>query len=285
MENTPLAVIGGGNMGHAIVAGGLSSHVLDRTLVVVAEPDVQKHAGFASLGVTVVAGVAMALESLVEFEKKNRDGPRAQLLLAVKPPMLDEVASEIRPWITDRVVISVLAGTPSPRVRAALGPGSRVVRAMPNLPAKIRQGATALCRGDGALPGDDGFAQRLFTGVGPLVVTIDESLIDAFTAVAGSGPAYVFYLAEAMTTAAIELGFDPKTAGEIVRQTVAGAGNLLAESREDASTLRTAVTSKGGTTQAALKVMDSREAKRVMIDAIMAARDRGAEIASGNHGH
>jgi len=149
---------------------------------------------------------------------------------------------------------------------------------MPNLPAKIRQGITALCAGAGTRPGDDSFAREIFGGVGPMVVTIEESLMDAFTAVAGSGPAYVFYLAEAMIQASVRLGFDEPTARDIVRETIAGAGNLLADSAEAPEKLRAAVTSKGGTTEAACKKLDEAGVMPAIVEAIRAARDRGREI-------
>src|SRR5690606_13250813 len=159
-------------------------------------------------------------------------------------------------------------------------PNAAVVRAMPNLPARIRQGATAICLGDGAAPGDDDFALALFRGIGPLVLRIDESLMDAFTAVAGSGPAYLFYLAEAMTRAATELGFDAPAAREIVKATLAGSASLLAQSSESPADLRAAVTSKGGTTEAATTVLDNAGVMNAIVRAITAARDRGRELAN-----
>ncbi len=274
----PLAIIGGGTMGRAIVEGGMTSLALHFAPVVVAEPDVTKHGAFRKLDVTAVVGsAAEAMERLGEFE--HAYGGRGQVLLAVKPQMLGAVAGEIGGRIGERIVITVMAGTPGAKVRAALGGECRVVRAMPNLAAKIRQGTTAVCLSAGAREGDDAFARHIFQGVGQLVVTIDESMMDAFTAVAGSGPAYVFYLAEAMVRAAVELGFDEKMAADIVRETVAGAGALLGEAFDTPEQLRKAVTSKGGTTEAALKVLEESGVPSTIVRALAAARDRGRTLA------
>lgn len=277
-RNPPLAIVGGGNMGLAIASGGMAgTGPLMRGFVTVAEPDEAKRAAFTALGVATFASAVEAIGAVIAKEEKPGD---AQVLLAVKPQMLAGLAEQSRELFAaeSRVVISILAGTPTARVRAMLGPGARVVRAMPNLPAKIRQGTTALCAGAGTRPGDDAFAREIFAGVGPLVVTIDESLMDAFTAVAGSGPAYVFYLAEAMIQAGVRLGFDEPTARDLARETIAGAGNLLAESDEGPEKLRAAVTSKGGTTEAACKKLDEAGVMPALVEAIRAARDRGREL-------
>jgi pyrroline-5-carboxylate reductase len=197
---------------------------------------------------------------------------------AFEHALIAAVSAELAGRVGERVVISILAGMPGHRVREALGGRCRVVRAMPNLPAKIGHGATAVCMAAGARDGDDEFARRLFEGVGRLVVTIDESMMDAFTAVAGSGPAYLFLLAEAMVHAAAEIGFDEATANDIVRQTIAGAAALLSESVEAAGELRKAVTSKGGTTEAALRVLNDAGFTRALQRAVTAARDRGREL-------
>lgn len=271
MDHTtvPLAILGGGNMGRAILLGGISGGFLCKDCVVVAEPDTSKHAVIADTGVRIFTSARAALEVF---------GSDGQVLLAVKPQMLPALADEIRGIIGARVVISILAGTPGSRIRERLGPAVSVIRAMPNLPATIRQGATAICLSDGAATGDDDLARSLFQSVGQVVITIDESMMDAFTAVAGSGPAYVFYLAEAMVRAAVDVGFDETTAIQIVRETIAGSAALLAQSFDDPAALRAAVTSKGGTTAAATQVLDQANVIETFRRAIAAARDRGAEL-------
>lgn len=284
MTATPLLIIGGGNMGCAIVVGGLGAAVLDASCVGVAEPVdgqrgrlVQAVRAVGRGEVAVFASARQGIEWLAEREVQG--GDRGQILLAVKPQMLAGLASEIGTTVGDRVVITILAGTPGAKVQAALGVSARIVRAMPNLPASIRRAATAVCKSDGAREGDDEFALRLFRGIGPCVVSIEERLMNAFTGLAGSGPAYVFYLAEAMIDAAERMGFDRNTASKVVRQTIEGSGALLAESTESPGALRASVTSKGGTTQAAMSVLEQHHVKAWIVEAILAAEARGSELA------
>lgn len=276
----PLVFIGGGNMAQAILRGGAGSKVLDPARVAVAEPDPEKR---RLLTPAPAAAVATASEALAWLRRVERAPGEGQVLLAVKPQSLGVVAGEIGPLLGSarRVVISILAGTTSGLIREALGGSVAVVRAMPNLPAKIGRGTTAVALGAGAAAGDEEAAMRIFGGIGRVVVRIDESLMDAFTAVAGSGPAYVFYLAEAMMRAAVELGFEEETAGRIVRETVAGAAAMMAEAVEPPAALRAAVTSKGGTTEAAVRVLEEAGVMGAVVRAITAARDRGRELAGG----
>lgn len=276
----PLAVIGGGNMGRAIVAGAIAANALDPARVIVAEIDPGKHAAFTTLGVAVTTSAAFAGAWL-----RQRDEPHpGQVLLAVKPQMLSAAASEVFPACghDSRVIISILAGTTTTRIAGAaaqLGVRSpRVVRAMPNLPAAIGKGATAVCLGAGTHEADASMALALFRGIGPVVQRIDENLMDAFTAVAGSGPAYLFYLAQAMIDGARVVGFDESAARSVVAQTLDGAAAMLAASTDPPAILRAAVTSKGGTTAAATSVLDQRAVAQAICDAIVAARDRGREL-------
>lgn len=265
-----IAMIGGGTMGRAIVEGAIRAGVVGAREWLVVEPDAGKRRGFEALGVATVASGA---------ELAGRIEAGTQVMLAVKPQSLEAVAAEVAQLEWDRVVISILAGTRSATIRAALGGHARVIRVMPNTPARIGMGATAVAIGTGARPGDEALAQTLFGAVGPVVERIDEELMDAFTAVAGSGPAYVFYLAEAMTAAAEELGFAPEVAARIVRQTITGAAGLLVQDgAPSARELRSAVTSRGGTTEAALRVLDECGVMGDFIRALRAARDRGREL-------
>jgi pyrroline-5-carboxylate reductase len=249
----PLLVIGGGNMGKAILRGGLGNGVLPPDSVFIVEPDASKHEEFRGLGVK-------CSEDLAEGAAWLRAQGEAQVLLAIKPQMLEMVAQSwtmcgMREWAG--VVITILAGMPGARVHAALGPRARVVRAMPNLPAAIGEGATAICASEGAVSRDVEFASKLFAGIGPVVVHTREELMDAFTAAAGSGPAYVFLLAEAMQATAVRHGFDAESARALVIQTIKGAALMMDQSGESAAVLRARVTSKGGTTEAALAAMSA----------------------------
>ena len=267
-----LAVIGGGNMGSAIVEGAIAAGVLSPGGVVVAEQDAAKWGGFERLGVRVVGRAMEVLEGLDE---------RGQVLLAVKPQSFGSLGAEVRAWSgwRGRIVISIMAGVRTDRVRAGLGAGVRVVRAMPNTPVRLRRGLTAVCIGEGAAEGDAEFCERLFGAVGEVVRTREE-LFDAFTAVAASGPAYVFYLAQAMAEAAQTVGFDPETALKLARGTVAGAGALLNASEQTPAALIAGVQSKGGTTEAAMNVLERAGVSRTVVEAITAARDRGRELGS-----
>jgi pyrroline-5-carboxylate reductase len=265
-----LLVVGGGAMGGAVLAAGLRAGVLTAERTAVVEPDAGKHAGL---------GVRCFVDGAAGAAWLATQGAGAQVLLAVKPQMLADAAAGLGGAANGRVVISILAGTPGQRVRAALA-GARVVRAMPNLAVRVGRGCTALCASAGAAPGDDALARRLFGAAGT-VVEVEEALMDAFTALAGSGPAYVFYLAEAMTRAAGEMGMDPRVADAVVRETIVGAAALLAESKDAPGVLRAQVTSRGGTTAAATRVLDEAGVMEAWVRAIVAARDRGRELAGG----
>lgn len=272
----PLAVIGGGNMAGAVYAGATDAGVLNPARCVVADPNPDTHGRYAN----AVSSALAAIEWL-ESAEKNEPGT-GQVLLAVKPQMFKIVADEIRGRLVagpERVVISLLAGTTSGTIRRGLGNGARVVRIMPNTPAQIRKGISAVSLGDGAQAGDEAFAAALMDAVGE-VIAIDESMMDAFTGFAGSGPAYVFYLAEAMARAGEAVGFEPDEAERIARAVLTGSAALLDSDGRSARALRTAVTSPNGTTQAGTETLDRLGVMGAVTSAITAARDRGAEIAA-----
>lgn len=259
--------IGGGNMAQAILLGAIERGAIGAGEVVVADPSDAARGAFEAAGVRAVERASEAVGAL------GQDG---QVLLAVKPQVLDGVAADLGGEF-DGVVISILAGAGSSRVSTALR-GARVVRAMPNTPARVGRGITAISLGAGVRPGDDALAARLFGAVGE-VVRIDESLMDAFTGVAGSGPAYVFLLAEGMARGAEAAGFDARMADRIVRATIAGAAALLESSADvPASELRRRVTSRGGTTAAALEALEDAGMAAALERAVVAARDRGREL-------
>jgi len=275
-----LIVIGGGNMAHAILRGGAASGVERPASFVVCDPDPQRRSAFE--GFPFEERVERTTASIAEAMRGA--GTHDQVMLAVKPQMLGEVAADLRPALEEvganRVIVSILAGTPSARIREALGGGVRIVRVMPNLPAAVGLGMTAVAIGAGAAPGDDRLASEMLGGCGR-VVALEEDLMDAFTAVAGSGPAYLFYLAEAMMRGAEACGLKDEDAEEIVRQTLLGAATLLSVDGRSASDLRTAVTSKGGTTQAATEAFDARDVMEAIERGVVAARDRGRDLAEG----
>jgi pyrroline-5-carboxylate reductase len=266
----PWLFIGAGNMGRAIAAGALRAGAVGPGDVAAIDPHAQPEGGepFGRVLRTVAEGVAWLA-----------DHPDAGVVVAVKPQIFTEVAGAWGPALAGsrRLVVSIMAGTTAAAVGRGAGEGARVVRVMPNTPIGLGLGMSAVCAGPNAGEGDLARVERLF-GASGKTMRIDEGLMDAFTALAGSGPAYVFYLAEAMVEAAEQLGFDRERALTIVRQTVCGAGELLNHAPEPPRALRAAVTSKGGTTAAATGTLDDAGVHDAVVRAVHAARHRGAEL-------
>ncbi len=283
VEVCPLLVIGGGAMASAILAGGARADLLDGPCVV-AEPDQAKRKALSALSPSIDA-----VESIQDaFEALPYDD--ASVLLAVKPQGLAKVIEEIEAhagerMLEDRCIISILAGVTTASLAGALK--GRVVRAMPNLPAKVGMGATAISGGEDATGEDLDRAHRLFSSSGE-VYDLAESAIDAFTGVAGSGPAYAFLLAQAMAAGALEVGKDAglseASTRAIVAQTLRGAAEMLATEVDgklpDPAELRVAVTSKGGTTAAALDVLEQAGVADAVRRAVIAAAKRAGELGS-----
>jgi pyrroline-5-carboxylate reductase len=174
------------------------------------------------------------------------------------------------------LVISIAAGVPLQALETWL-PSARVVRAMPNTPALVSAGVTALSSGARAQPSDIALATAIFASVGR-VVNVDESLMDAVTALSGSGPAYMFLLVEALTEAGVRLGLSPAIAATLASQTLYGAGKLLVESAESAAELRRRVTSPGGTTAAGVEQLEAHDFRGAVSACLDAARDRGRQL-------
>lgn len=199
-------------------------------------------------------------------------------IVGVKPvgvrAMLEEVAGVLS---RDTVVVSVAAAVPLELMEAALPAGTPVIRTMPNTPAKLGRGVTALAPGSAATPDSVKLVRSLLSGTGR-VVEVREDQINAVGSVSGSGPAYAFYLAEAMAKAGAELGLDPELAALLAAETLAGAGAMLAEPGADAAALRKAVTSPNGTTEAAIRVFDDRDLPAIIGAGMTAAERRSAEI-------
>ena len=205
------------------------------------------------------------------------------VVLAIKPQNLAMLASQIGTVHADGpLVISVMAGVRSASISAALGASARVVRAMPNTPAAVRRGITAIASDAQVTESDILRAEQLFASVGS-TVRVPESLFDAVTAVSGSGPAFLFRFLEAWTYAAEEIGLAPEIARTLARETLIGAAALLDETKDEPEILRAKVTSKGGTTAAGMLRLDDTASRAggvdgLMVEALKAARDRGAEL-------
>ncbi|MFH0881116.1 MAG: pyrroline-5-carboxylate reductase [Lentisphaerota bacterium] len=202
------------------------------------------------------------------------------IVLAVKPQVFAEVLQEARPTLNRKaLVISIAAGIPTARIESLLGEGIRVVRTMPNTPALVRKGITGMCAGRWAREDDLKLAEFILRAVGD-VVLVEENKMDAVTAVSGSGPAYVFFLMEAMLSAAETLGLSGETAWKLVTATVDGSAELIMKTGDTAADLRKRVTSKGGTTAAALEVLEKKDVFNTVVDAVLAANRRAHELSS-----
>lgn len=261
-----LGFIGAGNMAEAIVRAAIEADVVQPGDVVAADPSEARRAAFADLGVDIVADNA---EVIAQSQ---------QIVLAVKPQMVAEPAGDLAKHLTDdQVLITIMAGIRTAALEQAIGREARIVRVMPNTPMMIGRGMAGIALGAHASDGDDDLAMRLFSSGHSAAIRVDEEQLDAITAVSGSGPAYLFYLAEAMEQAATELGLD-EHARQLVGQTLLGAAELLCRSPDAAAELRRKVTSPGGTTEAAIKHLDSQEVRQHIVDALAAAEVRSREL-------
>ena len=259
-----IAVIGAGAMGEVFVAGLLRAGT-DPSRLVISEKRAERADEVSQRhGVRAVTIAEAARES-------------ATVLLLVKPQDIPGVIEEMSALIADgTVVISLAAGVRLTALESGL-PRAAVVRAMPNTPALVDLGITAISPGSSCSPQQADYDESLLSAVGP-VVRVPEDLQDAVTATSGSGPAYVFRLIEAMIAGAIEMGIDPAVAHQLVTQTVLGAATMAARPGADPAALRTQVTSPGGTTAAALSVFESGDLAGLVAEAMRAARDRGREL-------
>lgn len=201
------------------------------------------------------------------------------VVLSVKPQIFPDVWPGIeRALKPDALVVSIMAGIPSAKI--ANGKSIRVVRVMPNTPSLVGEGAAGIAAGEFATDADVEVAEKLLGAVGVAVV-VEEQEIDAVTALSGSGPAYVFYLLESMLEAADQMGLEKGISRDLALSTVIGAAKLMKESGEEAADLRAKVTSKGGTTHAAISTMEEHGVKNSIVTALKAAQARSIELANG----
>lgn len=263
-----VVLLGCGKMGSALLGGWLSRGLEPGTVRVI-EPNPSDWLQ----GQRVILNAGLPLE------------PPGVCVIAVKPQMMSEALESVRPLGGRRTMfLSIAAGTRISAIRDSVGALTPVIRAMPNTPAAIGKGITALVAGTGVSEEQMRLAEALMAAAGETVRLEDESDIDAVTAVSGSGPAYVFHLIEALAEAARAEGLSEEVSLRLARATVAGAGSLAVESGESPDQLRVNVTSPGGTTAAALKsLMDSESGLRPLIRrAVRAAADRSRELAAGD---
>ena len=257
-----LQVIGGGKMGEALLVGLVASGWAEPGDLHVVEPDSarQEAVAVAAPGVWV----------------SGRPDPGSDAVIAVKPDVVAAVLPALAAAGVGRV-LSIAAGVRTDAIEAGLPAGTPVVRAMPNTPALVGKGAAAIAPGSAASPEDLDWARGILEAVGTVAV-VSEADLDAVTGLSGSGPAYLFRLAEALRAAGTAQGLDSATADALTRQTLLGAATLLAESGEDPGRLRENVTSPGGTTAAGLAVLDDADFMGLIDRVVDAATKRSREL-------
>jgi pyrroline-5-carboxylate reductase len=267
----PLLLIGAGKMGGALIEG-LIARGLDPSRVRVQDPG--PPAEIAAL----LAKHGIEPTSLIEALPE----PPGVILVAVKPQAMDKVFPPVAALAgPETLTISIAAGRTLKSFEKHLAPGAAVVRAMPNTPAAIGRGITVCSANGNVKPEARTLCEALMSAVGEVAWVENEALMDAVTAVSGSGPAYVFLLAECLEKAAVAAGLDPALARQLARATVAGAGELLHRSDADASVLRQNVTSPGGTTAAALTVLMAEGGlEQLLTKAVLAGEGRSRELAN-----
>lgn len=261
---------GAGKMGAALLAGWLDRG-LDPAQVIIQEP---KLAG-AALDLAQRHGIRCVARL------EPQEASPAVIVVAVKPQVIDEVFPALAAAAgPETVVMSIAAGKTLASFERHLSRARAVVRAMPNTPAAIGRGITGAVANVHTTPAQKDVCEQLLRAVGEVVWVPDESLIDTVTAVSGSGPAYVFLMAEALADAGVAAGLEPAIAKQLARATISGAGELLRRSDSEAATLRENVTSPGGTTAAALAVLmrEGNGLGELMSEAVLAAKKRGREL-------
>ena len=269
MTDSSLAFIGGGNMAGSLI-GGLIADGWSPGRIQVADPDP-----------TRITQLADRFSVLTTRDNSEAVADADAVVLAVKPQILQEVARQIAPAIRQQqpVVISIAAGIRETTLRDWLGEDTAIVRCMPNTPAMVRSGATALYANPRVSEAQRSLAESVLRAVGLALWVDDEAQMDAVTALSGSGPAYFFLFMEALEAAGAELGLSPDTARLLSLQTAFGAAKMALESREDAATLRRQVTSPGGTTERAIEVFLQEGLHGMALKALQAAAGRSRELA------
>lgn len=267
MEQKNVCVVGAGNMGTALLRGMLKSDWSDPDRLMATHPRSEHRETLADdLGLRV--------------EESNVEGVKWAdvVVLCVKPQILHRVLTEVAPAVTpDKAVISIAAGVPTRTIESLLPDDVPVVRAMPNVPATVELGATAVCRGTHADDEHYETARHVFEAVG-IVEEVDEGLMDAVTGLSGTGPMYIFQIIEGLSDAGVKVGLSRHVATRLVIQTVLGSAKMAETLDVHPGQLKDMVTSPGGTAIAALHTMEQGGFRARLMDAVEAATDRSAEL-------
>lgn len=262
-----LLVLGGGKMGSALLSGMFASESLDPSDVVVVEPGVQRREELSEAfrGITVV-----------DTPEIDHIDEHTGVLLCVKPDIAESVCRLVGGLGAQRI-LSVVAGIACARLEATLPGPVSVVRAMPNTPALVGAGMTVISGGSHVTKDDLDWAEELLSQVGT-VLRLPERHLDAVTGLSGSGPAYVFLIAEALIEAGVAAGLNRDVARTLAAHTIYGAGKMLVETGDSPESLRAAVTSPGGTTAAGLRALESRAVRSAIFEAVMASIERSKNV-------
>lgn len=261
-----IAFIGGGNMGFALAKG--VKNALPDYQIIVADPIADQREKFKSDGIATTASNAYAV--------KDAD----VVILAVKPQIIETVAIELHPIISDQLVISIAAGAPLLTLNKLLGGQLAIVRCMPNTPALVGEGITGMLANSSVSAEQRALAESILSVCGLVVWFESDDDLDKVTALSGSGPAYFFYLIEALVAAGESMGLTREAALQLVIQTAVGASVMVSQDGNDPTQLRKNVTSPGGTTEAALNHLTEQKIDQEFVAAVAAAYHRAQELAS-----
>ena len=269
MTDQRLGLIGGGNMARSLVGGLINSGIAPESMIVSDPDDSIRQALAEDFSVQTCADNSSAAH-LADI-----------LVLAVKPQVMQRAVEDISENLLQRqpLVVSIAAGIPIASIESWAGSPLPLIRAMPNTPALTGNGASGMYANHRVSKSQRAQAQKIMEAMGIAVWVDEESLIDTVTAVSGSGPAYFFYLMDAMVKAAQEGGLNPEASRQLTLQTALGAAQLALASDESPTELRRRVTSPGGTTQAAVEMLDKNGCEEILIRAVHAARERSIELA------
>ena len=267
MENKTIGFIGAGKMASAIIKGLLSSKTFDSSHVIAAEVNesAAKHAE-ESFGIKVFSDAREVVKSA------------DIILIATKPFVVPELLDSIKDCITpDKLIISIAAGVTFNKIEKALGNNTRAVRVMPNTPALLECGMSAICKNSQATDEDLNLVETIFTKIGK-VITCDEKDIDAVTGVSGSGPAFYYYIIDRIARAGEKLGLDYKTALTLSAQTALGAAKMIQETGNTPEELITAVTTPGGTTAEGNKVLNESNISEILFETVRKTAEKSAKM-------
>lgn len=271
IKDAAITFLGSGNMAEALVAGLIRTQTVKRENIMTTDIDSKR------------LELLKSKYSIKTTDDNIKAVERADIvILAVKPQVLEGLLEEAAPVLTDKkLIISIAAGVRTEKIEKFAGKKLRLIRVMPNLPALIQKGVSVLLKSSNAGKKDLSYAEKILSAVGETLEVEDESLLDAVTALSGSGPAYFFYFIEALIKAGETCGLSQDISRKLALATAMGAVAYLSETKEDPAQARVKVTSPGGTTEAALKSLGEKGFSEIVIEAVKSAEKRSRELSQG----